>query len=350
MADVRVRRPALQHYPGDEERETGLKLVDLAAFGLWRRMINIMHVGEPYGHLTTPESGTPIGPAELARLLGESPATIKRLLGQLETHKVFSRTDMGVIYCRRMVRDERTRNNRAAGGPLSLRNPNVPRRKDGRKDADKDAQMDTFAGTEGYPYPPSLGGSPSVSPSPSSSKDPTPTPPLQGGGEGSGAPPGSGTAGSGQGQGSSSRSGNGKGYLPNGGWDLPGDEILELPAWGDTPTDRRKHLVGEVLDRRGKSATVWGAITYVLAAREADPVPGTEHAAALASPATAQGRGTARAQQPRGRTTAGASIPSIGELLPSHVGRPAPPAEPPPPRPPRATRAELVPDDVAQPP
>lgn len=354
MAEARVRRPALQHYPGDEERETGLKLVGLAAFGLWRRMINLMHVGEPYGFLTTPESGTPIGPAELARLLGESPASIKRLLAQLEAHKVFSRTGEGVIYSRRMVRDERTRNNRASGGHLSLRNPAVPRPKDGRKDADKDPQLDTFGTSEGYPSPPSLGGSPSSSSS--SSKNPTPTPSLPEGGEGNGAPSGPGTAGTaGKGQGSSSPpASKQQGYLPNGGWDLSGEEILARDEWwGDTPGEVRIRLLPEVMERRTAdrpSTMVKGAIAYVLAAHEADPVPGTEHAAATGRGKAVEAPGAGRSQQPR-KTAGAAPIPSIGELLPSHVGRPPPPTEPPPMRTPPGTGAPaVVPGVEPQPP
>ncbi len=51
---------------------------------------------------------------------------------------MFSRTDGGVIYSRRMVRDERVREARAKGGPKSLENQNVPRPKDGGKDGRKD--------------------------------------------------------------------------------------------------------------------------------------------------------------------------------------------------------------------
>ncbi len=96
-----------------------------------------MHDGDPYGHLTA--GGVPIDAVQLARIVGVSRvAKLRAWLTELETRKVFSRSDGGVIYSRRMVRDEHNRNVRAAGGRLSLENPNVPRPKDEAKDGGKD--------------------------------------------------------------------------------------------------------------------------------------------------------------------------------------------------------------------
>lgn len=108
-------RPAYQFYPGDEERKTALRLVSLAAYGLWHRMLNLMHAAVPRGWLVGANSKA-IEPPELARLVGESPATIKKLLVELEGHGIFSRTQSGIIYSRRMVRDEHVSNVRAEAG------------------------------------------------------------------------------------------------------------------------------------------------------------------------------------------------------------------------------------------
>ena len=108
-------RPAYQFYPNDEERETGLRLVSLSAYGLWKRMLNVMQGAVPRGWLVG-ANGKAIEPAELARLVDESPATVKKLLAELETHHVFKRTGDGIIECRRMVRDEHISNVRAASG------------------------------------------------------------------------------------------------------------------------------------------------------------------------------------------------------------------------------------------
>jgi hypothetical protein len=77
-------------------------------------MLTIMHDGDPYGHLTM--EGRPIAPDMLARLIGETPGMVKRLMKELEENNVFSRTDAGIIFSRRMVRDEEARERRAEVG------------------------------------------------------------------------------------------------------------------------------------------------------------------------------------------------------------------------------------------
>lgn len=109
------KRPAFQFYPGDWRTDPGLRLCSLLARGLWIEMMAIMHEGEPYGHLTA--QGRPISDDMLARLVGETPAAVKRAIKDLSENGVFSRTDEGIIFSRRMVRDERVREARAAGGP-----------------------------------------------------------------------------------------------------------------------------------------------------------------------------------------------------------------------------------------
>lgn len=108
-------RPAYQFYPGDEERDTDLRIVGVAAYGLWKRMLNHMHVAVPRGWLVG-TNGKPIEVGDLARLVGEPPSVVKKLLSKLEEHGVFSRTHEGIIYSRRMVRDEHISNVRAASG------------------------------------------------------------------------------------------------------------------------------------------------------------------------------------------------------------------------------------------
>lgn len=114
MMERSVKRPAFQWYPGDHRRDTGVQACEFEARALWREMMDLMHDGEPYGHLTA--GGVPIDVPSLARLVGMPSAKVARWLEQLEAHKVFSRTDAGVIYSRRMVRDEHIREVRAASG------------------------------------------------------------------------------------------------------------------------------------------------------------------------------------------------------------------------------------------
>jgi len=159
MSD-RVKRPAYQWYPGDWRRDLGVQSCSFEARSLWREMLDLMHDGDPYGHLTV---GTaPITTADLARIIGKSTPIVAKWLKELEDRKVFSRTAAGVIYSRRMVRDEAIRNKRAAGGAKSLENDNVPKRKDGDKDSTKDTPKDGSMGSSDPSLHGSSGGSPAV--------------------------------------------------------------------------------------------------------------------------------------------------------------------------------------------
>jgi hypothetical protein len=167
-----MKRPSFQFYPADWLQETGLRACSLAARGLWIDMMCFMHQGNPYGYLTVPlKDGSkdilrPIHAHILARMVGASTEEVEALLAELEGVGVFGCTGEGVIYSRRMVKDEQLRQTRAACGIQSLGNPKVPRRKDGSKDGRKD----TFDGSLGGTF----GGSPSSSSSLTTSKSSEP--------------------------------------------------------------------------------------------------------------------------------------------------------------------------------
>jgi hypothetical protein len=88
-------------------------------------------------------------------MVGGSTDEVDRLLAELESAGVFSRTEDGIIFSRRMVQDEKVRETRANGGYNSLSNPNVPRPKGNKKD--------TLEGSLEGSLPASFGGSPSSS-------------------------------------------------------------------------------------------------------------------------------------------------------------------------------------------
>jgi hypothetical protein len=128
-------RPAFQFYPGDWLHDTSLRACSLAARGLWIDIISHMHQGKPYGHLTLPRvegetaktTPRPILPAVLARMVGSSEHEVTKLLAELNSAGVFSWSGRGTIFSRRMVKDEKLRKIRKAGGFESLRHPNVPK-------------------------------------------------------------------------------------------------------------------------------------------------------------------------------------------------------------------------------
>lgn len=122
-----MKRPAFQFYPADWRKDPALSACSLAARGLWVELMCIAHEGGTYGVLSI--NGKPMAPAQIARMVGESPAAVVKLVAELEDAGVFSRDEQGCIYSRRMVKDEHVRNVRADAGRLGG-NPNLLKQKD----------------------------------------------------------------------------------------------------------------------------------------------------------------------------------------------------------------------------
>lgn len=125
-----MKRPAFQFYPADWRKEPTLSACSLAARGLWIELVCIAHESEEYGHLSI--NGKAMTPQQLARMVGESPTTTVKLIAELEAAGVFSRDERGIVFSRRMVKDERIRNVRAESGRLGG-NPNLLKQKDKQK-------------------------------------------------------------------------------------------------------------------------------------------------------------------------------------------------------------------------
>lgn len=109
-----AKAPAYQWYPGDFRRDTALQACSFDSRAIWREMLDAMHDGEPYGFFTA--GGVPIEAEEFGRMCGVSAARVRKAWSELEARNVFSRNEEGVIYSRRMARDEEVRRKRAAGG------------------------------------------------------------------------------------------------------------------------------------------------------------------------------------------------------------------------------------------
>jgi len=103
--------------------DPGLRTCSLAARGLWKEMLCVMHSGTPYGHLAV--NMKPISDRDLMKIVGTSNLKeVRKLLGELRDAGVFSETSDGVIYCRKMVRDHATSQKNRANGRLGG-NPNL---------------------------------------------------------------------------------------------------------------------------------------------------------------------------------------------------------------------------------
>jgi len=110
MSEHRWSKFWWQDYEGDD----ALRLVSLAAQGLWMRMLCAMHRGEPHGHLAV--NGNAPTARQLSIMLCATEREITKLVPELEAAGVLSRTDAGIIYSRRLVRDKAIRDQAIADG------------------------------------------------------------------------------------------------------------------------------------------------------------------------------------------------------------------------------------------
>lgn len=107
-------RPWMKFYPSDWQADDGLRQCSLMARGLWIEMIAIMHKSATYGHLLIAGVNPTVNQIAAA-VRGDAKAT-KAGLEELESWNVFSRTDDGVIFSRRMVADAEKAERDAANG------------------------------------------------------------------------------------------------------------------------------------------------------------------------------------------------------------------------------------------
>lgn len=118
-----AKLPAFQFYPGDWMKDPSVRSLSYAARGLWTDMLCLMHASDRRGYLQL--NGKPVTAEQLARMTGGSTDEVSRLLQELENSGVFSCTDHGVIYSRRMVRDEKKRQKCSVAGRKGGGNPKL---------------------------------------------------------------------------------------------------------------------------------------------------------------------------------------------------------------------------------
>lgn len=111
-----MKRPSFQFYPADWRKDAALQSCSLAAQGMWMNLLCIAHECEPYGNLTI--NGLPMSAAQIGRLVGLNAKDAQALLTELTSAAVVSSNSQGVLFSRRMVRDEQLRNVRAECGRL----------------------------------------------------------------------------------------------------------------------------------------------------------------------------------------------------------------------------------------
>ena len=118
-----AKAPWMKWYPADWRQEPTLRLCSRAARCLWVDMLCLMHEGEPYGHLTV--NNKPLSAKQLAAVLGDAEKDVAGWLAELDENAVLSRTDEGVIFSRRMVKDKAREERNRANGEKSGGNPKL---------------------------------------------------------------------------------------------------------------------------------------------------------------------------------------------------------------------------------
>ena len=117
-----MKFPFIKFFPTDWLAEPALRACSVGARGLWMDMLSLMHLAPRRGYLLA-ATGLPISPEQLARMTGCSADEVVRLLGELQTSGAFSCTDDGMIYSRRMVREETKREKCSDAGRKGGGNP-----------------------------------------------------------------------------------------------------------------------------------------------------------------------------------------------------------------------------------
>lgn len=119
-----MSRPWMKFYPSDWRSDPTLRACSIAARGVWMELLCVMHEASPRGWLLLP-NGSAMTERQIATLVGASVEEVTECLIELEQAGVFSRDGSGVIFSRRMHRDEEkaalAAHNGAKGGNPTLK-------------------------------------------------------------------------------------------------------------------------------------------------------------------------------------------------------------------------------------
>jgi hypothetical protein len=117
------KMPYMRFFVDNWRSHMPLRMCSAAARGLWIDMLCIMHEAEPRGHLLI-KGRAPTIP-QLAKLFAMSEEECSAFLDELRENEVFSVKRNGIIFSRKMERDEikasKNRDNGAKGGNPKLR-------------------------------------------------------------------------------------------------------------------------------------------------------------------------------------------------------------------------------------
>ncbi|QDP48643.1 MAG: hypothetical protein Unbinned97contig1000_28 [Prokaryotic dsDNA virus sp.] len=112
------KMPAIMFYTGDWLKDPAVRMLTLEQRGLWIDMLALMYESTDRGYLSL-KNGNAVSVEQLSRMVGSSTEEVSECLQAMECVGVFSKTDEGVIYNRRMVDDEKIREAKSKAGKAS---------------------------------------------------------------------------------------------------------------------------------------------------------------------------------------------------------------------------------------
>jgi hypothetical protein len=107
-----AKNPSSVWYWNDWLLDPGVRMCSMAARGFWLEMLAIAAAATPYGHVVI--NGAPCSICDLATATKQRKQDVSRWIRELEKRGVFSRTEDGTIFCRRMVREAEARREKAS--------------------------------------------------------------------------------------------------------------------------------------------------------------------------------------------------------------------------------------------
>lgn len=115
------RKPWRKFYPQDWRADHLLRQCSPAARGVWIDLLCIAWMSHQEGYLVNPD-GSAMDTGQIAKSIGEQPAVVTRAIEELERTGTVSRSESGILYSRRIVREVEaselaSRNGRLGGNP-----------------------------------------------------------------------------------------------------------------------------------------------------------------------------------------------------------------------------------------
>jgi len=117
----------MKWYPADWRADPLVRACSPVARYVWMECLGLMHEAKPYGHLLI--NGKPMPPEVLANQIAMDVGEVVSALAELEANGVFSRKRNGIIFSRRMERDEIKRSKNREIGKLGG-NPSLKKQKE----------------------------------------------------------------------------------------------------------------------------------------------------------------------------------------------------------------------------